>query len=120
VALVRVVRLADPSLELHPAPLLHDVRGLVRGRVQIRRPGERHARARGIGLGAHRLTRLLGGSAHVGADPCHVMAPERALDRIEVGQRATTALEPALRRREDTSRRALAPPWLSSPEAARR
>src|SRR5262249_26051003 len=54
VLLVAITGLAHSSFEVHAGLLLHDVRRLVGGSVEVGAGTERDARALGVGLGANR------------------------------------------------------------------
>jgi len=94
VLLVRIARVAHAVLQLHAAALLHDVRGLVRRGVEAWRAGESDVIADRVGLGADCRARLARGRAGVRADARHVVAAERALDDVQVGQRRGGASDP--------------------------
>jgi hypothetical protein len=90
VLLVRVAGLADTALEADAALLLDDMRGLVRGEVQVGRGCERDVRASGECLGAQGLRGDSGRAADVGRDARDiVVGAERALDLGGVRERAT-------------------------------
>jgi hypothetical protein len=97
VALVDVAGRADAALEVDAGALLNDVRGLVRGGVEIRRAGERDVVAAREAGGAHVVAGLPGGAVGVRLDAGDVEPAERALDRVEVGQARARAGGPALR-----------------------
>jgi hypothetical protein len=82
VLLVHITALADPTLQLHTAALLDDVRGFVRRRMKARGGGERNVVSGGIGIGADRAARGRGRSAHVRLDTADVVPTEQALDRV--------------------------------------
>jgi hypothetical protein len=74
----------DPALELDAAPLLDDVRRLVRRRVEIGRPGERHRVAARKRLCAERVCGLGRGGTLMRLDARDVVGAETGLDLIEV------------------------------------
>src|ERR1041384_4057683 len=92
--LVRVSALANTALELHPAALLDDVRGLVSGGVKARRVRERDMVPGRVGLGTDRPARGGGGATHVGLDATDVVAAEQLLDRGPMGHRAADSSDP--------------------------
>jgi hypothetical protein len=91
VLLIDGTRLTNATFELDAAALLHDVRRFVRGGEQIRCGSKGDVVAEGECLGAHRRARLRGVTVGVRRDPTDVVATKRALDRVEMGQRATAA-----------------------------
>ena len=84
--LVAISCLAQPTLELHRATLLHDMSRLVSGRVQIRRLLEGHMIARGIRLGTKLPGSQTGLVAQMSLDVAHIMVAEGRLDRAEKRQ----------------------------------
>ena len=74
VLLVRITCFPDTTLELHAPALLHDVRGLVRRGVEVRRRRERNMVARGECLCAHRAGTRGCRRIHVGLDVSDVVA----------------------------------------------
>ncbi len=86
VTLVAVALGADAAGELDAAGLLDDVGGLVRGGVQIGRLGERDVRAGREGARADGGAGVRRRAADVRPDPGHVVAAERRLDPVAVGQ----------------------------------
>ena len=101
VALVGITLFAHATLQVNAAALLHHVRGLVRRRMEARRPSERDIVAGRERLRAHgrgRFARLCTGmSLH----PTHVMATEGLLDRLEMGKRTAATACASLGRRVD-------------------
>lgn len=87
--LVAVAFVADASVELHARPLLHDVRRLVRCRVQARRAGKRDVLAGRERLCAHGAGTARGVAVGMGLHRADVVATEGTLDAIEERQRAS-------------------------------
>ena len=102
---VLLVRIAGATVQAagdgNPVPLLHDVRGLVRGGVKIRRGRERHLLALGVCDGAECVTGLGRRAADARRHRGYVVAPEHALDDVEVWEPRARALRAA---RADRSR----------------
>jgi hypothetical protein len=84
---VRIALLADTTLELDTAALLHHVRGLVCLREQVHPLAEHNMIPGRIGLGTHfaRGRRCL--AADVGLNRRDIMAAKRALYPVDVRQR---------------------------------
>ena len=77
---IRVADLPNPTLELHPAALLHHMSGLVGGGMQIWRPGEHHMFAGGIGARTHRLTGPFSAGPAMGLNLADIVATKSTLD----------------------------------------
>lgn len=84
VALVAISNFTNAVLELHAAPLLHHVRGLVRGSVHVRRSAEANIVAERKANGSHGVTRRGSAPAHVCTDSADIMMAERRLYAIGV------------------------------------
>jgi hypothetical protein len=84
---VSIARLAHPAVELDPAALLDDVRGLVRRRVKVGRARERDIVARGVRTSADLIGSGGGFASDVRANARDVVLAEARLDSILVRQR---------------------------------
>jgi hypothetical protein len=91
VTLVSVARLVDAVLELHAAALLHDVCGLVRRRVEVWSPAERHRIADSIGVCTELTCGDGRGRSLMGAHAGYVVVAEACLDLRKVRQRRARA-----------------------------
>jgi hypothetical protein len=80
VTLVRVAGLADAAQQLHPIALLDDVRGLVRGGMEVGCPGECEVFPACEGLRTHDHGPLSRALVHVGLDGADIVATEQSLD----------------------------------------
>ena len=89
-ALVRVPRLTDATLQLHATTLLDDVRRLVSGGLEARSTGKCDVIAGRVRLGADRSARGVSRATDVSLDVIDIVAAEQALDRLAVRQRAPT------------------------------
>lgn len=107
-ALVVIVCFADAALELNTAALLHHMRGLVGGGVQIGRSTECDVAAGGIRGGPDLCACDRGSPADMGAHAADVVAPKRGLNRLGEGQRAAAAADPLLGRGMDVLGRSAA------------
>jgi hypothetical protein len=94
-ALVDIARRADPALELHAAALLHDVRGLVRDRMQVGAI-EHDVVSRRVRLGAHRLRARRRVGAGVPLHARDAVPAEQPLDGLTVRQRRRRGRDAAL------------------------
>src|SRR5262249_52387800 len=99
VLLVAIAALPDAARERDAGALLHDVRGLVGGGVQVGALAEGDVVAGRVRVGAHRVAGRRGGAALVRLHAGDVVATERHLDRVEVRQGATAAGRAARRGR---------------------
>jgi hypothetical protein len=87
-ALVGVARCSHTARQLDAGALLDDVRCLVRCGVEIRRARKRDVVAGRESRGTHVAAGLPSRAVGVRLDTADVEPPERALDRVKVGQAA--------------------------------
>src|SRR5262245_27540523 len=92
--LVAVTGLIDTPKELNTPTLLDNMRGLVRGGVEVWRAVERDRVAHREGSRTERMGGFAGGCALVSCDTRNVVATEAALDLVEVRELAATACHP--------------------------
>jgi hypothetical protein len=80
---------ANTTLQLHAGALLHDVRGLVRGGMQIGGLRKCNAITGGVRVGAHRSGTLGGRTTDVCAHVAHVVVAEHVLDAVAMRKAGT-------------------------------
>lgn len=84
--LVRIAGPANAALQLHTGALLHDMRGLVRGGMQVGCMCECNAITGGVRVGPHRSGTLGSRATDVRAYVTHVVVAEHALDAFSMWQ----------------------------------
>ncbi|XXR37424.1 hypothetical protein WME90_42000 [Sorangium sp. So ce375] len=117
--LVAIADLADAAVELDTRLLLHDVRRLVRGEPQVRRPTEGDAIADRERPGAQPRRGAARSAVAARANMTDVVATERLLDRRRVRQGRGRGRHPVTRNAVDR-RRAIPPAALGTRSTATR
>ncbi len=102
--LVVVARTVQTLERDRAGTLLHDVGGLVGGRVQVRRRSKGHMVPGRIRLGAERSRRRRGSASDVGVNVREIVVSESPLDRGAVGQGRSGTSKPGARDRRDLAR----------------